>query len=275
MRSEGRLFLGVGGAIVGLVVVVALLAPLIAPFDPKAASGPSLSSPSGDHLLGTNDAGQDLLSQLIWGARAAVVVALLAAAIAVVIGVTVGAAAGLLGGWADLIAMRIVDVFLALPVLPLIILVAALAGPSRPTLILIIGFSAWPAVARVVRSQTLTLASRGYIEAARGFGSGRMYVIRRHLVPVLAPLAESNFVYWAGTAVVLQAGLGFLGLNDPTEVSWGSILNRALTHPGIYFSSAWLWWVVPAGMAVAVTAIGLAFLQVGLEPRANPRWRRA
>jgi len=275
VRREGRVFLWLGGAIVAMLLLVALLAPLISPFDPRAIAGPSLAAPSTAHWLGTNDAGQDILSQLIWGTRSSAVVAVLAAGLAVGLGVAVGATAGLLGGWADLLAMRVVDVFLAVPALPLLILVAALAGPSRSTVILVIGMTGWPPVARVVRSQTLTLAGRGYVAAARGFGSGWLYVIRRHLVPTLAPLAVANFVYWAATAVVLQAGLAFLGLVDPTEVSWGSVLNRALAHQGIYFSEVWLWWVLPAGLAVTVAAFGLALLGVGLEPRANPRWRRA
>jgi len=275
VRQERHGFIWLGAAIVAALVLIAVLAPLIAPFDPRAPAGPSLSAPSSAHLLGTNDAGQDILSQLIWGARSSAIVAVLAASLAVTLGVAVGAAAGLLGGWIDIATMRLVDVFLAVPALPLLILIAALAGPSRSTVILVIGLSGWPPVARVVRSQTLTLAGRGYVEAARGFGSGRLYVIRRHLVPTLSPLAAANFVYWAATAVVLQAGLAFLGLNDPTEVSWGSVLNSALAHQGIYFSSAWLWWVLPAGLAITFAALGLAFLGVGLEPRSNPRWRRA
>ena len=275
MRKERELFVWIGAAIVGLLVLVALLAPLLAPFDPRAPVGPSLAGPSSAHLLGTNDAGQDILSQIVWGARSSSIVAVLSAFIAVAIGTAVGASAGLLGGWWDALAMRVVDVFLAVPVLPLLILIAALAGPSRGTVILVIGLAGWPPVARIIRSQTLTLAGRGYVEACRNFGSSRLYVIRRHLVPVLTPLAASNFVYWAATAVVLQAGLAFLGLNDPTEVSWGAILNRALAHEGIYFSSIWLWWVLPAGLAITLAALGLSFLGVGLEPRANPRWRRA
>lgn len=273
--SQERAFVALGGTIVALLVLVAALAPLIAPFDPHAVAGPSLAAPSAAHWLGTNDAGQDILSQLVWGARSSAVVGLLAAALAVALGVAVGATAGLAGGWLDLVAMRIVDVFLAVPALPLLILIAALAGPGRGTVIAVIGLGGWPPVARVVRSQTLTVAGHGYIEACRGFGSGRVYAIRRHLLPVLSPLAAANFVYWASTAVVLQAGLAFLGLSDPTDVSWGAVLNRALGHQGIYFGSVWLWWVLPAGLMITIAALGLALLGVGLEPRANARWRRA
>ena len=275
MRNERGPFVRVGGAIVGALVVVAALAPLLAPFDPHAAAGPSLAAPSGAHLLGTNDTGQDICSQLIWGARSSIVVAVPAASIAVGLGVAVGALAGLLGGWVDAVAMRVVDVMLAIPILPLLILVAALAGPSRTTIVLVIGLTAWPQVARIVRSQTLTLAGRGYVSASRGFGAGRWYVVRRHIVPMLSPLAAAAYVYWAATAIVVQAGLAFLGLADPTEVSWGGVLNRALGHEGIYYSEAWLWWVLPAGLAITLAALGLALLGLGLEPRANPRWRRA
>ncbi len=260
---------------VAVLAVVAILAPALSPYDPHAAAGPSVSPPSSDHLLGTNDSGQDILSQLIWGARSSAVVALLAAALSVAVGVLVGMAAGLRRGWVDVVATRVVDAFLAVPALPLLILIAALAGPSRPTVILVIALAAWPSIARVLRSQTLTLGGRGYVEIARGLGAGPLYVIRRHLVPAVAPIIAANFVYWAGAAVVLQAGLGVLGLNDPTEVSWGSVLNRALSHPGVYLTSEWTWWVLPVGLVITVAALGLALLGLALEPRSNPRLRGA
>lgn len=254
--------------------MVAVLGPLLAPFDPRVPSGPSLDPPSSEHLLGTNDAGQDILSQIIHGARSSMLVAVSAASLALVIGVSVGATAGLVRGWTERLAMRVVDLFLAVPALPLLILVAALAGPSRATVIIVIGLAGWPAVARIVRSQTLSLGGRGFITAARGFGAARTYVIRRHLLPALWPLLVATFVNWAATAIVLQAGLAFLGLSDPTEVSWGAILNRALGHQGVYFTSEWLWWVLPAGVAITLAAAGLAFLGLALEPRSNPRWSR-
>lgn len=274
MRRRGVPLLWIGVAIVGGVALVGVLAPVLAPYDPRALSGPSLAAPSGDHLLGTNDSGQDILSQLIWGARSSTVVAGLSAGLAVAIGVLVGAAAGLARGVTDAVAMRVTDVFLAVPALPLLILVVALTGPSRIALILVIAMAGSPTVARVVRSQALTLGRRGYVQAAEGFGAGRLYVIRRHIVPTAGPLIAANLVYWAATAVVLQAGLAFLGLSDPTDISWGSVLNRALEHQGVYFTSQWTWWVLPPGLAIALAATGLAFIGFGLEPRANPRWER-
>ena len=274
MTERRSAMVSIGVAIVAGVALVALFAPLLAPYDPRAIAGPSLAAPSARHLLGTNDAGQDILSQLIWGARSSSVVAGLAAGLAVAVGALVGAAAGLARGVVDVVAMRITDVALALPALPLMILIVTLAGPSRPTVILVIALAGWPSIARVVRSQALTVARRGYVQAARGFGAGPLYVVRRHLLPAVGPLVTANFVYWAATAVVLQAGLAFLGLSDPTEISWGGVLNRALEHQGIYLTSQWTWWVLPPGLAITLAAVGLAFIGFGLEPRANPRWER-
>lgn len=268
-------FLWVGAGIVASLALVAILAPALAPYDPRVATGPSVASPSAQHLLGTNDAGQDILSQLVWGTRSSAVVGLLAASLAVAVGALVGATAATLGGRADVLAMRVVDLFLAVPALPLLILIAALAGPSRSTVILVIALAAWPGIARVVRSRALTLAKSGYVEAARGFGAPRRYVVARHALPALGPIVAASFVTWAGTAIVLQAGLAFLGLSDPSEVSWGGVLNRALGYPGVYVTSQWLWWVLPVGLAITIAAIGLAFLGVALEPRSNPRWGRS
>lgn len=274
MTARPAALLWVGCAIVAAIALVAALAPLLAPYGPRAIAGPALAPPGADHLLGTNDAGQDILSQLIWGARSSTVVALLAAGLAVCAGVLVGATAGLMRGVVDTVAMRAVDVLLALPGLPLLILVVALTGPSRTAVVVVIAFAGWPAIARVVRSQTLTLGGRGYVQAARGFGARSPYLVRRHLLPAVGPLVAASFVYWAATAVVLQAGLAFLGLSDPTDVSWGSVLNSALEHQGVYFTSQWTWWVLPPGLAIALAATGLAFIGFGLEPRANPRWER-
>lgn len=266
--------LWIGTAIVASVALVAVLAPALAPYDPRAVAGPSLATPSAAHLLGTNDSGQDILSQLIWGARSSTIVAGLAAVLAVGLGVLVGAAAGLARGTFDVVAMRITDLFLAVPALPLLILIVALAGPSRATVVCVIALAGWPAVARLVRSQTLTLGRRGYVQAARGFGAPALYVIGRHVFPAVGPLVAAALVHWAAATVMLQAGLAFLGLSDPTEVSWGAVLNRALEHQGVYFTSQWTWWVLPPGLAIALAATGLAFIGFGLEPRANPRWER-
>ncbi len=275
MRAKRPPFLVVGGSVTAAFAAIAALAPLLAPYGSQAISGTALASPSAQHLLGTNDVGQDILSQLIWGAQTAAVVALPAAAIGIFVGLVFGGLAGLLGGWVDSLAMRIVDMFLAIPMLPLLILIAALVGANEIAVIVLISAGAWPSVARVLRSQTLSLAQRGHVQAARGFGGGALYVLRRHLAPALGPMLAANLVYWMGTAVVLQSGLAFLGLGDPAQVTWGGVLNRALTHEGVYFTSEWIWWVLPAGFAIIIVCSGLAFLGLAVEPRFNPRWNRS
>lgn len=263
-----------GASLVALLVVVAAFAPLIAPYDPGASSGMSYAPPSLDHPVGTNNLGQDMLSRLIWGARASVSVALGAAGLALTIGVFVGVCAALVGGLVDTLAMRVVDVLLALPRLPLLVLVAALAGTGRLTVTVLIGLLFWPPMARIVRSRALSLRQRGFVESARGFGAGLPYLIRRHLLPALGPVVVALFISVASNAVLLEASLAFLGLADPTGVSWGLDINRALAEPGIYFTSAWLWWVLPTGFAITLAILGFTLLGVGLEPVLNPRWER-
>jgi peptide/nickel transport system permease protein len=264
-----------GATIVVALALAAVLAPVLAPYDPTSVAGPSLQPPSGRHLLGTNDVGQDILSQILWGARVSLAVALLAPLLAVALGVFVGVGSGLVGGAVDRVVTRALDVLLAVPVLPLLVAVAALVGSGRAVAILAIGLLGWPRLARVVRSQTLTLRRRGFVNSARGFAEGPLYVIRRHLAPALGPLIALRFVDLASVAIFLEAGLAFLGLGDPHAVSWGNMLNRALGRQGLYYSPVWAWWVLPAGLAISLAILGFALLLVGLEPVFNPRWRRA
>ncbi len=271
MRALRSPLFVLGASLVGGFTLVALLAPLLAPYDPHALPGSGLEPPSAEHLLGTNLIGQDILSQLIWGARAALTVALGAASLALIVGVLVGVSAGLVGGVADTLAMRTVDVLLAIPVLPLAVLVAALTGASRVALILVLAFFFWPRISRIVRSQALTLRQRGFVEAAQGFGGGVPYLIRRHLVPALGPIIVTEFVIVSENAVALEAALAFLGLGDPIGVSWGLMMSNALAMPGIYFTPAWTWWVLPPGFAITLAIAGFAFLGVSLEPIINPR----
>ncbi|HWH34654.1 MAG TPA: ABC transporter permease [Acidimicrobiales bacterium] len=267
--------LAIGIAIVMVLVVIAALAPVIAPYDPIAITGNSFETPSSAHLLGTNDAGADIFSRLVWGTRTSLAVAVFATTLVLAIGVLVGLVAGLRGGIIDTLLMRLVDVFLALPGLPLLIFVAALVGPSLGVSILMIGLALWPQTARIVRSQTLSLRTRGFVDSARGFGAGPLYVIRRHLLPALGPVVASNLVFVAGAAVTIEAGLAFIGLGDPIAVGWGTMLNRALENPQIYLGSLWLWWLLPAGLALTLAVLGFTFIGVGLEPRFNPRWSRS
>ncbi len=274
--GRSRLLL-TGTILVALFVAVAVLAPVIAPYDPKDPSGPSLASPSWSHLLGTNETGADNLSRLIWGSRTALIVAVGATSVILVLGVAVGATAGLRGGFVDVVLMRVVDVFLAVPTLPVVIFVVALAGTRRSLALTIfmIAIFAWAEPARIVRSQTLTLRSRGYVDSARGFGAGPFYVIRRHLIPALGPIIAATLVYVAGNVIIIETALGFLGLGDPATVDWGYDIQRAAMNPANALGWFWVWWLLPLGLALVLAIFGFSLIGVGLEPQFNPRANRA
>ncbi len=269
-RASG--LLAVGAGLVGLLVIMAVFAPLLTPHDPSATSGPVLERPSAEHWMGTDVPGRDIFAQLVYGARTSLAVALIGASLAIAGATIFGVLPALLGGHADAVSARVVVFLLAVPGLPLLILIGSLAGENNVALILVIGFIGVAPNARILRSQTLTLRQRGFVTAARGFGGGPLYVLRRHLVPGLGPFIVVGFVNWAGLSIALEAGLSFLGLGDPTGVSWGRTLNRALEQQSIYFSDMWTWWVLPSGIAVTLAVLGFTFVGVGLEPNFNPRW---
>lgn len=273
-RARPSGLLVIGGGMLALLVIVAIFAPVLAAHDPKTISGPALGPPNRQHWLGTDIPGRDIFAQLVYGARTSVAVALIGASLALAGGIAIGVLPALLGGRADAISSRLVIFLLALPGLPLLILIGSLAGQSTLALILVIGFIGAAPNARILRSQTLTLRQRGFIGAARGFGGGPLYALRRHVIPGLGPFIVVGFINWAGISIALEAGLSFLGLGDPTTVSWGRTLNRALQQQSIYFSDMWTWWVLPSGLAITVAVLGFTFVGVGLEPTFNPRWAR-
>lgn len=275
LRPARPAMLVTGAALLLLLILLAVFAPVLATHSPSAVSGRALEPPSASHWLGTDIPGRDLFAQLVHGARSSLTVAVIAGLFAMTGAVFVGVVPALLGGWADALAVRAVVFVLALPGLPLLVVVGTLAGSSRPAVILLVGFVGVAPNARILRSQAVSLRQRGFIATARGFGGGPLYVVRRHLLPGLGPLMVIGFVNWAGVAIGLEAGLSFLGIGDPTAVSWGLTLNRALGEPAIYFSDMWTWWVLPAGLGVTAAVVGFTFLGVALEPRFNPRWLRS
>ena len=251
----------------------ALFAPLVAPFDPKLPVGVPFERPSATHLLGTNDIGQDILSEMIWGTRVSLTVGVLAAFVATFLGATVGIVSGYFRGLTDTVLMRFVDVILSLPFLPLMILLAAFLGPSMFTIILVVGLVVWARPSRIIRSQVLSLAGREYITAARGIGAGHLRILTRHLVPGVGALMVVEFVQAAAGAILIESSLSFLGLGDPIQKSWGSILYYAQARSA-FLSGAWVWWVIPPGAAITATVMGFALIAFSLERVVNPRLRK-
>ncbi len=264
----------VGAALVGGFALIAIAAPVLAPYRTAELSGDPLEAPSAAHLLGTNSVGQDLASQLLSGARASLLVAAVAGVGTLLLGALVGVLAGWLGGIVDAVLMRVVDILLVVPRLPLLIVAGAYVGQGLVPVATIIALTFWPPTAKVVRSQVLSIRRRAHLMAARGFGAGTVRILRHHVLPAVGLLAAAELVAAAGRAVVLEAGLAFLGLGDPSTPSWGSIMRDALGFSGLFYTQAWAWWLFPPVVAVTLLLVGITLLGVGVEQRIDPRLAR-
>lgn len=265
---------GVGAVILAIYVIVLALGSRLAPFRATELAGRSLESPGGAHLLGTNVLGQDIASQLILGARASLLVALLAGAGTVLLGGAVGVLAGWFPGWFDAVLMRATDLVLVIPKLPLLLLVGALTGGSVAGLSVVISLLFWPVAARILRSQVLSLRTRTHVRAATGFGAGTWHQLRRHILPDLALLTVAEFIPAAARAVSLQAGLAFLGVGDPTEPSWGAMIRDAVAFRSLFVTEAWKWWLAPPVLALILLVLGITLLGTSAERRFSPRVAR-
>jgi peptide/nickel transport system permease protein len=261
-----------GAAAVVVLLLVALLAPLLAPY-PPAFQGDLLTrrlvGPSSQHLLGTDPFARDILSRLIYGARVSLSIALLAVFIAVTIGTMLGAVAGYLGGKVDILIMRGVDVVLAFPRLVLLITVVALFQPSPTLIVLILGLTQWPVVARIVRGEVLSLREREFILAGRALGFSRSRIIFRHVIPnVLAPVIVAGTL-GIGDTIVLEAILSFLGLGVQEPVaSWGRMVSGGREH------LLGAWWVAAfPGMAIVLAVLAFNLAGDGLRDALDPRLR--
>lgn len=259
-----------GLALLIFLLVMALGAAWIAPYDPTKTTGAPLEPPSAAHWLGTNDIGQDILSELIYGARISLLIGVLSAAIALVIGTTIGLLAGYYPGLIGMALMRLVDVVLVIPFLPLMVLLAAYLGQNLWNLIAVIGLLIWARPARVIRSQVLSLVERDYVLAARAVGAQNGHILIRHILPGVFSLALAQFVLATSGSILLEAALSFLGLGDPTQKSWGSILFYAQAR-NAFLSGAWRWWVIPPGIMITISVLGFALLGFALEEALNPR----
>ena len=273
-RGAGRVMGVLGAILLGGCVLVAVFAPVFTPYSPTEPAGTPFSRPSTDHPLGTNDVGQDLLAQLLFGTRLSLVIALSAAAIALVVGLWVAVVAGYYRGATEAVLMRIVDLMLGFPFLMLVIVLAAFFGRGLGTTIGVLATVLWARPARVLRSQVLKLREVDHVLAARAMGCPGRWAITRHILPRIAPLAAVQFVRIANIAVMLEASLSFLGLGDPSRISWGTMLYFANARSA-FLTDAWKWWILPPGFALTAVILGLAFLGYAVEEWADPRLRRA
>ncbi len=254
------------------VVFMAIFAPWLAPYDPdapvKVTAEDILAPPDAEHVLGKDDAGKDVLSQLIYGARISLLVGFTASFMSMFIGTTVGLAAGYFGGRIDNLLMRLVDFLLVIPTLPLMLVIISVWGRGLEKIILVIGLLYWTYMARLVRSQVLSIKERQFVLRARALGSGSLRIIGRHIFPQVVPLIIAQGVLDISTAIIAESSLAFLGLGDPTLVSWGMMLNFAFSRA--ISRMAW-WFLLPPGFAIVWVSLSLVLIGTALEEIFNPR----
>jgi peptide/nickel transport system permease protein len=262
-----------GAVVLGVFIVLALLAPVIAPYGLHEQVGPVYGRPSWSHPLGLDDGGVDMVTLLMWGARISLVVGFAATLVSIVIGGTVGLLAGYFGKTTDTVLMRITDYFLAIPDVPLMIVVAAIWGPSLFHIVVVIGLLLWTGTARVVRAQVKSVRERAYVKRARSLGAGNLRIVLRHVLPQIAPLLIANTVLTIAVAVFDETALSFLGLGDPSRISLGKVIENAFQRTAIS-SGAW-WAIVPPGAAVALLILSCSLLGRAMEDALNPRLKVA
>lgn len=254
-------------------VLIAILAPVLTPYNPNDNNFAPLMPPSAKHWLGTTGNGQDVFSQFVWGARTSLSIGLLAGFISTVLSVLIGMYPGYRGGWLDRIFDTLTNVFLVIPGLPLIIVISSYVHSTGPwVIVFVIGLTGWAGGARVLRSQTLTYRNRDFISAAKLGGASELRILVWEIIPNMLSLIISNFMFGTLGAILAEAGLEFLGLGNVSVVSWGTMLYWS-DSGGALLMGAW-WWLLPEGLAIALFGMSLALMNFGIDQLTNPRLRK-
>lgn len=260
----------VGLCILGFFVLIAVFAPLLAPYNPQANIFLPLQPPSWQHLLGTTNTGQDIFSQFVWGAQTTLMVSLIGGGISLVIGLLMGMYAGYKGGWVDAVLNSLSNIFLVLPSLALLIVIESYVKGTSPFIIgLIIGLTGWAFGARVFRSQTLSLAHRDFVVAAKLSGMSDLRILFGEILPNMSSIVATSLMYGCLGAMLAETGLAFLGYEGMTTSSWGVILYMA-DGGGAMLSGAW-WWFVPPGLAIALVGTSFSLMNFAVDQITNPR----
>ncbi len=271
-----EVLLGQRVAMIGLGILifftfVAIFAPWLEPYSTTQQVGPVYAPPSAQHLLGLDDGGIDMLSEVIAGARVSMLVGFSAAAVAMVLGGSIGLLSGYFGNKTDIVLMRITDYFLVIPDVPLMIVAAAVFGRSLVNIILIIGLIYWTSTARLIRAQVKSVRERVYVKRARALGGGHSRLVWKHITPQVAPLLVANTVLTIAIAIFAETYISFLGLGDPSTISWGRLIQNSLTG-GAVFHKAW-WAIIPPGLCVTIVILAATMMGQAMEDALNPRLR--
>lgn len=263
-----------GIVILVAVILISVFGPIIFPFDAKSVATSAsqiFSPPSSVNWLGTDEMGRDVFRALLVGARISLFVGLMATAISIIVGAFFGLISGYYSGFMSNLMMRVTDFFLALPVLPLIIVLAAVLGQNIVITIIVIGFTSWPATARIVRSQVLSIKERQFIERIKTLGASDFRIIYVHILPNVLPLIYANTVLVIAGSILSEATLAFLGLGDPVKVSWGTMLHYAFVS-GAAGRGAW-WYLIPPGIGILFVVLGFTLAGHTLDKILNPKLR--
>lgn len=252
------------------IVLLAILARLFAGYGPREIACAPFEKPSSAHWLGCDDAGYDIWAQLLFGARISLAVGLSVALVSTFIATSIAILVGFYGGWVDRLIMRFIDVVLALPFLPLVIVLGVYFGASIQTQVTVVALVMWANPVRELRAQILAIRAAGFVEASIAMGAGGWFVGLRHILPELAPLVVPQFVRIAHAAIMVETSLSFLGLGDPLQNSWGSILFHANARAA-FLTGSWVYWILPPGVAVSLTVLALAFIGFGYDASLAPR----
>lgn len=258
-RPSARQAARTGAVLLGVVCLAALMADLLVPGDPFTTSNDVLQPPSWEHPFGTDDFGRDSLRAVLHGARVSLVVAVVATAVALTLGLVIGAIAGYRGGLVDDLLMRVTEVFQVVPRFFLVITTVALFGSGIGLLVLIIAFTSWTGTARLVRAQVMSLVTFDHVAAARAGGARPIRVLVRHILPLAMPPLVAHASFQAGGAILVEAGVSFLGLGDPSVMTWGALLHEA--HH--FLRVAW-WLAVFPGLALTITVLSFHLVADGM-----------
>lgn len=262
-----------GLVILTLLVLMAIFAPQIAPYDPNKFDAVSMvDTPTREHLLGLDQVGRDVLSRVIYASRISLSVGVVAVSIYVVIGTVLGSIAGYYGGWVDIFLTRIADMFLSFPQIMLILVIVSMIGPSIWNIMVVLGLLGWPPIFRIVRGQFLTLRELDFVQAGRGMGATDARLIFRHILPnSMGPILVAA-TFGTATAILTEAALSYLGLGvQPPAASWGNLLIQAQSTTVIE-KQPWLW--VPPGMLIFISVLAINFIGDGLRDALDPRLKR-
>jgi peptide/nickel transport system permease protein len=257
-----------GFIIIAVAAIIAILVPLVSPYDPDKQSTHILSPPSSQFFMGTDDLGRDIFSRVLWGTRTSLLFGVVAAAISGLLGTVLGAIAGYYGGLTDEILSRIFEVVLMIPLIFLLILVIALFGSNMYFCMVIVGFTMWPWIGRIMRSQVLTIKNRGFVQASIASGASSLRVLFRHVVPNGIYPVVANITLQIGWAILTEAGISFLGLGDPNTISWGQVLQWGHLH----MTSGW-WMSFFPGITIMIFVLGFIMFGDGVNYALTPRMK--